>query len=138
MVHRAQLHPEVTSGWALDSTGQELLKRMHAGLVHTPGHTRSGRVEKAGALTVYQTQTSKSLSVQRQYQHSINSPWEGASQASGCSDSINAKSGARMERGRTTPDPVRLLTKRTPSPLPIHRLQKPLLERRAGQQMVSG
>lgn len=81
MVHRrAQLRPEVASGWALDSAGPELLKRMHAGLVHTPRHTRSGRVEeKAGALTVYQTRTFKSLSVQRQHQHSINSPWEGAS-----------------------------------------------------------
>lgn len=86
MVHRrAQLHPDVASGWALDGAVSELLKSMHTGLVRTPGHTRSGRLqaEEADALRVYQTRTSKSLFVQRQYQHSISGPWEGASQGLG-------------------------------------------------------
>lgn len=133
--HAAQLYPVVASRARLCLHLAAAAGRcVRGGDTHTHAHTRLLAKEKAAVLEAYQTMTCKFLSIKCQEQHLMNGAGESTSHClrmerlAGLGLSINTE-GWQIER-RDGPSPIRriwfLIAARS-NPLPVHRLQKPLL-----------
>ena len=117
VVHRrAQLHPDVASGWASDGAVPELLESMHAGLICISRHTGSWRLERRTHWECIRLGPPNPFPSNASTSTPSGAPGRALLMASGWSDSISAETGAQTELGRTTPDPVRLLRKSSPQP----------------------